>query len=178
MFDPAVYASLLDAVDTANGSVDKGKALEELLAYLLESIPGSTDLRRNVINEFGTEEIDLIFLQQPCPDGLWFLSSLILVECKNWSHPVDSRATSYFADGIRTRGCDTGILVAASDISGTAARPSAGRFVTATHLMRDGVKVLVVTLEELHQITCIAEFVALLRQSLMDLVSSGVYRSL
>ena len=96
VFDPAVYASLLEAVDAAIGSVEKGKTLEELLAYLLESIPGSTELRRNVINEFGTEEIDLIFLHQPCPDGLWFLSALILVECKNWSRPVDSgrRATS------------------------------------------------------------------------------------
>ncbi|MGO9963559.1 MAG: restriction endonuclease [Acidimicrobiales bacterium] len=178
MFDPAVYASLLEAVDAAIGSVEKGKTLEELLAYLLESIPGSTELRRNVINEFGTEEIDLIFLHQPCPDGLWFLSALILVECKNWSRPVDSRATSYFADGIRSRGCDTGILVAANDVSGTTAQPSGGRFVAATYLMRDGVKVLVVTLEELHQITTIAEFVALLRRSLMDLVSSGVYRAL
>lgn len=178
MFDPSVYASLLQAVDAASGSVEKGKTLEELLAYLRDSVPGSTDLRRNVVNEFGTEEIDLIFLHRPCPDGLWFLSSLILVECKNWSRPVDSKATSYFADGIRSRGCDTGILIAASDVTGTTAQPSAGRFVAATHLMRDGVKVLVVTLVELRQITSIAEFIALLRQSLMDLVSSGVYRSL
>ena len=86
---------------------------------------------------------------------------------------VDSRAASYFADGIRSRGCDTGILIAANDVTGTQQRPSATRFVTAVHNMRDGIKVLVMTLEELREITSVEAFTKLLQKSLKDLVSSG-----
>jgi hypothetical protein len=169
------YAALLEAVSTAADSVTKGKSLEDLIAYLLEAVPGYRSLRRNTLNDFATEEIDISYMHQQDHEGLWFLPPLLLVECKNWSQPVDSQATSYFADRIRSRGCEVGILVAASGVTGRAAGPTAAQFVSAMHLARDGIRILVVTLQDLQRLRSPQDFVVLLQDVLLDMVASGSY---
>lgn len=82
---------------------DKGDALEELIVYLFEKIPGMTALFRNQRNPFGTEEIDIAFWNDKAPDGLYFLPDTILVECKNWSHPVDYDTLAGFDAKLRNR---------------------------------------------------------------------------
>lgn len=47
-------------------SVAKGQTLEEPPAYLLESILRGADFHWRAIDDFGTQEIDLIFFRQPC----------------------------------------------------------------------------------------------------------------
>src|SRR5579875_3861734 len=73
--------------DVATTTKDKGDALEDLIVYLFEQIPGMTALFRNRRNPFGTEEIDVAFWNDKVPAGLYFLPDTVLVECKNWSHP-------------------------------------------------------------------------------------------
>jgi Holliday junction resolvase-like predicted endonuclease len=60
----------------------KGKALEELLTAVFARIPGFTVIERNY--HTATEEIDLV-LRNASVNPFWRgMSSLILVEAKNW----------------------------------------------------------------------------------------------
>ena len=174
MFDERSYGGLLDAVATAHESVAKGRALEALLVYLLQATPGVIDMERNSVNAFATEELDIAIIHNGI-ESLSFLPPVLLVECKNWSSPVDSAAISYFANVVKNRGCDVGILIAAAGITGRPTPISAGHFEAAIALARDGIKVLVVTLEDLSAVTCIDDFVGLLRRQLLRMIASGTY---
>jgi hypothetical protein len=175
VFTGQEYEGLLKAVEHASGSADKGKALENLLSYLLRRVPGFLDMERNQLNAFGTEELDIAVIHARHRDGFGFLPSVVLVECKNWSEPVDSQAVAYFAQIVRNRGCEVGILVAASGITGSSAVPTAGLFEMAVALARDGIKVLVVTLDDLRGVRSIEDFVLLVRRRMLRVVASGSY---
>jgi hypothetical protein len=169
------YGTLLAAVDDATGANEKGKALESLLAYLLRAVPGFLDMERNQLNSFETEELDIAVIHAQDPSGFAFLPTVVLVECKNWSQPIDSQALAYFAQVVRNRGCEVGIFVAASGITGSPTGPTAGQFEAAVALARDGIRVLVVTLEDLRHVTSIDDFVLLVRGRLLRMIASGTY---
>ena len=99
-------------------------------------------MERNVLNAFGTEELDIAVIHTAAQDGLAFLPTVLLIECKNWSSPVDSVSVSYFASRVKNRGCEVGILVAAAGLTGDAAGPTAGHFEGAVALARDGIRIL------------------------------------
>jgi hypothetical protein len=80
---------------TAATTTDQGRALEDLVCYLFEAVPGIAVTERNVVNAFGTEEIDVAFWNDQPRRGLWFLPTALLVECKNWSRPVGSDEIAY-----------------------------------------------------------------------------------
>lgn len=175
MFEINHYQLLLHGVDHAGDSAAKGKSLEDLLVYLLSDIPGIADMERNRLNAFGTEELDIAVINTAAQDGLAFLPTVLLVECKNWSHAVDSAAVTYFASRVKNRGCEVGVLVAAAGLTGRAAGPTAAHFEAAVALARDGIRILVVTLSDLRSITCTSELVALLRRRLLQVIASGTY---
>ena len=67
----------------------KGRALEDLLALLLKTIPGFDRLDTRLRNEI--EEIDIV-VQNNSTDPLWQKESpYLLVECKNWSKHVGTK---------------------------------------------------------------------------------------
>jgi ActR/RegA family two-component response regulator len=67
----------------------KGKALEDLLALLLKTIPGFDRLDTRLRNEI--EEIDIV-VQNNSIDPFWQKESpYVLVECKNWSKHVGTK---------------------------------------------------------------------------------------
>jgi hypothetical protein len=175
VFDPAVYLQLLADVDAATDSVTKGRSLEDLLAYVFAEVPGVLDMERNVVNDFGTEELDIAVIQSQTENGLSFMPTVFLVECKNWSHPVDSSTVAYFTNVVRNRGCEVGVLVAASGITGQPAAPSAGHFEVAVAQARDGIRILVVTLDDLRAVATVSDFVGLLRRRLLQVVATGSY---
>jgi hypothetical protein len=90
-----VQASFLRGT-TAATTTDQGRALEDLVCYLFEAVPGITVTERNAVNAFGTEEVDVAFWNDQPRRGLWFLPTTLLVECKNWSRPVGSAEVAYF----------------------------------------------------------------------------------
>ncbi len=175
MFDLARYRVLLAAVSQASDSASKGKSLEDLLVYLLSQVPGVVDMERNALNAFATEELDIALIHTPVQGGMTFLPEVLLVECKNWSVPVDSVVVSYFASRVRNRGCRVGILVAAAGLTGDAVALTAAYFESAIALARDGIQILVITLDDLCDIESASDFVALLRRRLLQLVCSGTY---
>lgn len=134
--------------DAATTTSEKGKALEDLICYLFEKIPGLSLTERNVKNTYESEEIDVAFFNDQHAAGLNFLSQILIVECKNWNTPVGSSQVSWLAWKVRRRSLECGILVAANGITGD---PNDGKdahdIVTAA--LADGIRLLVITREEI-----------------------------
>ncbi len=158
--------------DGATTTKDKGDALEDLIVYLFERIPGMTALFRNQRNPFGTEEIDIAFWNDRAPDGLYFLPDTILVECKNWSHPVDYDTLAGFDAKLRSRAQSVGILIAANGITGNPAF-KADAYSVVTNALAQQRRLIVLTRAEIEAMADTDDLVLLFKTKLCQLAASG-----
>ncbi len=158
----------------ANGATTavQGRALEDLICYVFGQVPGVSITRRNEMNVFNTEEIDVALWNDVHPDGFFFLPNIVLVECKNWSHSVSSAEVSWFDTKLRNRGLDFGVLIAANGITGEAEDLTAAHSIVAAAL-RERRRLVVLRREELLALTDSAELVRLIKEKLTDLAVKG-----
>jgi len=104
------FDQLLDSVEKAQSSNDKGRSLEELCSRLFETVPGFTVTGRL---RTATEEIDISILNDSSEPRLRRESALLLAECKNWSAKCGKDELVIFKQKVenRTRRCSIGFLV-------------------------------------------------------------------
>ena len=162
----------LRRADRATTTTEKGTALEDLICYLFEKVPGVSLSQRNRKNVFESEEIDVAFWNEQHPSGLKSFNAILLVECKNWSQPVGSMEVSWFLTKIENRGLDFGILIAAGGITGSAEDRKQAHDVVAKALAKR-VRVIVITRAEIEALKGSAELVTLIEQKVCDLTVSG-----
>jgi hypothetical protein len=170
--DQARMTEFVDAGLNGNTTAEKGRALENLVCYLFDLVPGVSITHRNELNAFETEEIDVAVWNDGGLDGLSFLPNIILIECKNWSARVSSAEVSWFDHKLRSRGLDFGILIAARGITGNAADLTAAHSVVASAL-RDRRRLLVITTDELLALPTTEALAYLIKQKLCDLAVKG-----
>jgi hypothetical protein len=170
--DHGRVAALLAAGDAATTTTQRGRALEDVIAYVFGSIPGVVVSMRNALNAFHSEEIDVAFWNDGHPAGLRFFDPLLLVESKNWSVPVGSHELLVFDHKLVSRARPIGIFVAAAGITGDPAERSAAHAVLAQALMQKR-EIIVVTRHELEALTDTDELVLLLKKKRAQLVVSG-----
>lgn len=166
-----LQAALL-RVSSATTVNDKGRALEDFACFLFPHIPGVEIAERNALNTFQTEEVDVALWNSRHGRGLYFLPNLLLVEAKNWSNPCGSQEVSYFVNRLRNRGCDHGILLATSGITGNGADLTQAHFEIASAL-QSGIRIIVVMPAEIQSIRRSEELATLLKRKLCQLVVSG-----
>ncbi len=164
-----VVRSYFDRTSPVGDRLSQGRALEDLVSYVFGCTPGITIARRNVLNQFQTEEIDIAFWNRHDQEGLYFLPYVILVECKNWSKPVGSQEV---VSRVEHRGLDFGILVATNGITGDAANLGQAHFLIAAALQR-GVRIVVMTRQDIESFAHSDDLVRLLQEKLCDLAASG-----
>lgn len=164
--------ALLEKGLNAPTRTEQGQALEELICYLFNRVPGIEIVKRNILNIFATEEIDVAFWNARLQNGLYFLPHILLVECKNWSVPVASQEVAYFAQRLQNRGRDHGILIAANGISGSAREINRAHYEIAMALSR-GLHILVLTRAELMALRSTEQLICLLKEKLCELAVSG-----
>lgn len=150
--DQVQLAAHVAACNSAVGPA-KGKPLEQFLVWLLAHVPGFEVTLTNIFNHGGSNEVDLTVWNGQLQGGFPSFGDSILVECKNWSEPVDSSAVAWFDWKMRLGGATIGILVAANGITGVAERTTAAWSIVSVANM-DGRRILVVTLAELAALTC------------------------
>jgi hypothetical protein len=150
----------------------KGKALEDMVCYLFSQVPGVAITRRNILNAFDTEEIDVALWNDGHVTGFYFLQNLILVECKNWSKPVGSEEVNWFDTKLRSRGLDFGILVATNGITGIAADKNRAHEIISRAL-GERRRLLVLTTNELLATPDTDALVLLIKEKLCDLAVMG-----
>lgn len=112
--DPQVVKQMMDASDNASHAQAKGELFEQLLKYVFESVPG-TLVRHNSASFFGSEQIDLAVANR---GGFPGLPDKFLVECKNYSDPVDSKAVGYFLYICVSRSAELAVIVASNGLTG------------------------------------------------------------
>lgn len=158
----------------ANGATtgEQGRALEDLICYVFAQVPGISITRRNELNAFQTEEIDVALWNDGHPDGFFFLPNIILVECKNWSDRVSSAELNWFDSKLRNRGLPFGVLVTPQGITGDAAGITAAHSIVAAAL-REGRRLVVITSDELLTLTDSTQLVQLVKEKLCDLAVKG-----
>jgi Restriction endonuclease len=150
----------------------QGRALEDLICYVFEQVPGIAVTRRNQTNAFATEEIDVALWNDCHSDGFFFLSNVILVECKNWSRRVCSSEVSWFDTKLRNRGLDFGILVAPNGITGDRNELLAAHSIVAAAL-RERRRLVIIETDEFLRLSHSAQLVTLVKEKLCDLAVKG-----
>jgi len=160
--------------DTATTMTEKGRALEDLICYIFEKVPGITVTRRNETNFFQTEEVDVAFWNEKDPQGFYFLPHILIVECKNWSDPIGSVEVSYFSQKLQNRGLDHGILVAVNGITGSSGDIDRAHYEIAMALSR-GQRIIVLTREEVESLQHTNSLVKLFKEKLCALAVSGTF---
>jgi hypothetical protein len=172
-YDPAVIQGYLAIADNPPSKAAKGKAFEDLACYLLNGIPGITITARNVTNTFATEEIDVACYNGNDPSGLGAVADFFLVECKGWTDAVNSEQVAWFLTKLRHRGVSFGILIAVNGITGEPAHLSRAHFLVGAELARFGIKMVLVTREEIGKLASGEEFAKLIIQKICTLHASG-----
>lgn len=158
--------------DAAATVTEKGRALEDLVCYIFGKVPGTPITERNRMNVFGTEEIDVAFWNDRSERGFYFLPHVILVECKNWSRPVGSAEVAYFVKKLENKGLDFGVLVAVNGVTGSSSDNTRANFEVSMALAR-GIRLIVVTREEIERLAKTDELVRLFKAKLCKLALSG-----
>jgi Restriction endonuclease len=102
--------ALLQTVDKAATTDEKGRSLEELCSRLFESVPGFSVNGRI---RTATEEIDLSILNDSHDPRFRRESALLLAECKNWTGRCGKDEFVVFREKIknRKRRCTLGFLI-------------------------------------------------------------------
>jgi len=159
-------------VHSGETTAEKGRALEDLVAFLFSCVPGIEIAMRNVLNAFDTEEVDVAFWNNQLPNGFPFLPNVFLVECKNWSAPVGSAEVIAFVAKLRHRGSRFGILVATNGITGNADDLRTANFEIATALA-EGYSLIVLTSNDIDGLTTTGELIRLLKTKICELVVCG-----
>ncbi len=169
--DPVEITRILDNAASAPHTDAKGKAYEELAVYLFESIPGCYT-EHDVTSVFQSEQVDVAVGNDKRADGVPILPYVMLVECKDWSSPVNSTVVGYFTNILANRSVELGILIAANGITGDR------RSFTNAHAlgppgMARGIKIIVVTTDEIARLTCTSDWIDLLKRRFLLAVATG-----
>jgi hypothetical protein len=171
LFEARVAAYLRRAGNLSHAAEYRGRLYENLLIYLLESVPGC-HVQRNTLNYYQTEEVDITVANEKVCGGLRMLPEIFLVECKNWSTAVDSTTLGYFVNVLADRGCALGVLAAANGITGHQEHRSRAHAIGAAALVR-GIRIVLITADDLGKLAGPSDLVALLHQRNLALTAHG-----
>lgn len=176
-FDPARLKGLLGACHTARSSHARGAALEDLVQHVFTSVPSVELFRRDVRDQSGAQEVDLVFSHYVGTSSLPMPDVTIIVECKNERRKSTSDQITRFAAKLRTRSANVGIFVTAAGLSGNI-RPETAAHAAIRDELAGGISIIVVTAEELAALSSSDEVVALLRGRLLELRTFRSYHSI
>ena len=102
--------ALVNAVEKASSTDERGRSLEELISRLFEAISGFTVTERI---RTATEEIDIAVLNDSNDPRFRRESVIVLAECKNWSDKCGKNEFVLFKAKIENRSnrCSLGFLI-------------------------------------------------------------------
>jgi Restriction endonuclease len=149
---------------------EKGQRLEELMVWLLPHIPGFQVRRRDVFDSEHSQEIDIVLWNERRSDGFAGFGEIIMVECKNWTRPVDSSDVAWFYWKMRMGGVREGLLIAASGITGEQNRlRNAREIVISANRDDPSRRIFVITLDEISALTSRDDLRSLIIDKYLDL---------
>lgn len=142
------------------------------MKLLFETVPGVRAIESDVKNAANTEEVDIVFWNQPNPRGLYFLGVPFLSECKNWARKVSGQEIVIFANTMRGRCVRDGVLVAAQGITGKPGELYEAHYEIA-EAARAGQRILVLTRAEIEAFNSYRDLVNQLERRVMEITVRG-----
>jgi hypothetical protein len=94
---------------------------------------------------------------------------VLIIECKSTGNAVSSADVGWFVRKLQDRGVNHGILIALSGITGAASGVNNAHSEILSALVRDKIKVLVITRPEILALTDTDDLVELLKKKIMTL---------
>lgn len=169
-YDCSKIKDMFDSGEGTQSKQEKGKILEDLACYLFELIPGIAIVKRNSMNQYDTEEVDVSVWNDKAQDGLHFLNNL--VECKNWSKSVTSIEVNWFATKVEDRGLDFGILLATNGITKEETEIKRAQSILTGYL-RKHIQIIVLTKEDILGLCSTNDMILLIKDKICELVVNG-----
>jgi hypothetical protein len=160
---------MLRTLDRAKTADARGDALEELSKYLFENLRGVECSGKNILDSPRAHELDLAFWNDQRVSPLYFLDAVLVVECKATGLPVGSNGVAWFAVKLQDRGARHGVLVALNGITGSASRNTSAHSEVLNALVRDGIRILLLTRAEILNLTDSNSLASLLQRKLLRL---------
>lgn len=113
-FDWEAFRALLASCEAPTAS-DKGMALENLAAYMMEAVEGWLLAGRRV--KADDCEIDLCFVNASLDQSAWDMGTILLVECKNRIEVSGVSVLRNLSFIMDAKGCRTGLIISTSGFS-------------------------------------------------------------
>lgn len=126
-FDFGTIGPRLDALDDYPAGTPRGRALEDLVVEIFESLPGVRVAERNLLSGFGEAEIDSTWVNESLEHGLIGFPRDVLMECKSSQDPLNAAGVEYFASQASRRGVKWSLIVSLNGITGTPERSNAAQ---------------------------------------------------
>ena len=165
MFDINHLNILINNVDVATTNQQKGQSFELLSIYMFKHLNG-VDIAEHDIR-MPSEEIDIVLWNAQTEEIFRPWDSVILVECKNWSSTVGASVLDNFVNKVRRRALSTGIFVAANGVTGGFVRGDGnepGAVGILTSALQDGIRVIVITMDDIRTITSLDDIRELIKK--------------
>lgn len=171
-YDKEKIRKYIEDSEKSSTKQEKGKLYEELACYIFKMIPGVVIAKRNVMNQYNTEEVDVSIWNEKFSDGLPFLNNVFLVECKNWSKPIKSIDVNWFATKVEDRGLDFGILMAANGITKENNEIKRAQSIL-TGYVRKRIQIIVLEKDEVLALDTTDDLILLIKNKICELVVNG-----
>ncbi len=149
LWDNIFFKVFLKETERKSNRNELGYILEVLSAYLFFTI-GKFEVSSNIKTIHAEHDLRIRNLIADDPI-LELLGRYILVECKNWNKKVNSTLIKKFITNVRFSRCDTGVIIAKKNLTGTKNKDSAWYVVRAEY-HKDNVVIIVLTLNDLKKI--------------------------
>lgn len=165
MFDLNHFRTLINDVDAATTNQQKGQSFELLSIYMFAHLNGVDITEHDV--RMPSEEIDIVLWNAQTEEILRPWDSVILVECKNWSSAVGASVLDNFVNKVRRRALTTGIFVAANGVTGGFVKGDGnepGAIGILTSALQDGIRVIVITMDDIRSLTSLDDIRALIKK--------------
>jgi hypothetical protein len=166
--DPLLVDRLLNEAAAEALPVNRGKKYEDLLRYVFESVPG-TLVVADQRSYFGSEQVDLAVSNGGAFPGL---PEEFLVECKNYSDAVDSKAVGYFLFISISRAARLAVVVAANGLTGDPDETTHAYSLAAAASAMN-CKLIVLTTADLRALTNADDLVVLMRTRWLNAWANG-----
>lgn len=145
------YRELVAACYGAPTTAERGKTLEDFLEYTFSTFPGVQVLARDA--RMGSQELDLVLWNDRRCDYFSAAGPELIVEAKNWDAAVGSAEVAWFLEKMRQRHVTHGFFVTRSGVTGECRDGRDGALDTLFGTLRDGLRPVVVTLDEMASVT-------------------------
>lgn len=174
-YDTGRLRDLVSALSAEGSNTTRGRRAQDLVAFLIEPIPGVVISDENAFNIGQTEEKDMWLCHLREPGGMPFDDCEIPVECKNEKDKTGPAAIAWFGEKIRNSGGRDGLLFTVAGLSG--GFQSHGHL-EISHQLRKGTRIIVITLGDILGLSGGGDFLALLQNRHAELRHLQGYRSI